>query len=154
MFLSLWCFIYQFHFYKAMWLHLVTDGDSLKSQTPSHMRQARGVWNWIVSSNRSHEISTGCLGLTDPHQAWDNFFVTSQRASDVTTDVIKWNVFYLFNTDLCPYKQFWCLACMKFVSFNIWVRYFAWNFKDSLEIPHRISYPYIERCAFYLDVII
>ena len=24
--------------------------------------------------------------------------------------------------------------------------------KVSFEIPHKISYPYIERCAFYLDL--
>ena len=35
----------------------------------------------------------------------------------------------------------------KSTAFNVWVRYFVWNFKGTL--PHKISYPYIERYDFY-----
>ena len=31
----------------------------------------------------------------------------------------------------------------------LWVSYFVWNFKGPIEIPHRISYPYIARYDFY-----
>ena len=33
-------------------------------------------------------------------------------------------------------------------SVSVWVRHFVWNFKGYLEIPHKISCPYIERYFF------
>ena len=30
----------------------------------------------------------------------------------------------------------------QYIWFNVWVRYFVWNFKGTFEIPHKISYPY------------
>ena len=34
-------------------------------------------------------------------------------------------------------------------SFNVWVRYFVWNFKGYLWNSTQISYPYIDRYDFY-----
>ena len=38
---------------------------------------------------------------------------------------------------------------IKSTSLNVLVRYFVANFKGTFEIPHKISYPYIERYDFY-----
>ena len=40
----------------------------------------------------------------------------------------------------------------KSISFNVWVRYFVWNFKWYLCNSTQIYYPYIERCGFYSHV--
>ena len=40
----------------------------------------------------------------------------------------------------------------KIASFSVWERYFVWISKVPFEISHKISNPFIERCAFYSHV--
>ena len=44
------------------------------------------------------------------------------------------------------------MSNVNIASFNVWARYFVWNFKGTFEIPFKIFFLYIEKCRFYSQV--
>ena len=48
----------------------------------------------------------------------------------------------------CTWEFLKCQCCIKSISFNVWVRYFVWNFKIAFwNWNSKMWYPYIERCV-------
>ena len=99
------------------------------------VKEAPGIISWVKKTKP-------CSAVYSDDLSWDNplpvelICVASHWSGGRFRNALKW--------ELLNFQH-----CMKWSSFNVWVRYFVWNFKGDLWNSTQIFYPYIEIVDFF-----